>query len=347
MFEKHPTLAPVGAGILVQPAGVAGLEALGLRSAFEAVSVPVTQLRGHSHRGWRLVDVEYRGAPARGISRPNLMQVLVTRAQALGVELRLGAAVLAVAVDNNNALVCTARDEEVFDIAVVASGSGSPLAQMCGLAAPASLYPWGALNASFLVSRWDGFEALQQRFIGPRKMFGLMPTGRIGDQLELSLFWSLPARDYAAWQQGGLAAWKDELLQLWPESACVVEQIHAHRQLSFATYRHAWPEQLARGPLCLVGDAAHAMSPQLGLGTTLAVGDALALANCLEGRDVSAELQRYHQRRLAHIRRFQWLSRALTPCFQADLPAWWRDTLFAVGVHTPGVRWLMRRSLEG
>jgi hypothetical protein len=41
------------------------------------------------------------------------------------------------------------------------------------------------------------------------------------------------------------------------------------------------------------------------------------------------------------------LSRLLTPCFQADLPAWWRDTAFAIGMKLPGARAFMLWSLQG
>ena len=39
------------------------------------------------------------------------------------------------------------------------------------------------------------------------------------------------------------------------------------------------------------------------------------------------------------------LSRALTPCFQAQYGGWARDAVFATGLRLPGVAWLMKRSL--
>ncbi len=347
VLERHPSLAPVGAGLLIQPSGVQGLTALGVQTAFRLASVPVRRLEGRSHRGWRLVDIRYSKAEARGISRPALTQLLQERARALGVQLWLNAPVLSVQESGTAVTVASPPGTLVVDGVVLASGSNSSLASACGLSAPATQYKWGALNAMFELPRWTEFEVLHQRFEGPRKLFGLMPTARTEQGVVLSLFWSLPVDSYASWQQQPIEDWKSELLALWPESAPVVDQIREHRQFSFATYRHAWPQRLASGRVCMVGDAAHAMSPQLGLGSTLAIGDALALTEALDVSDVEAAFKAYAHGRKSHVQRFQLLSRALTPCFQADLPAWWRDLSFAAGLRVPGMRALMLRSLKG
>jgi 2-polyprenyl-6-methoxyphenol hydroxylase-like FAD-dependent oxidoreductase len=371
LFERHPDLAPVGAGLLIQPSGIRALHALGVGEAFMACSVPVRRLEGLSHRGWRLVDIQYGTDVARGVSRHALTTLLQHEARSLGVDLRWGAPVEDIAPDGDTvkvrldpsaaALGDLAFDrghlavqertapaaEETFDAAIVASGSGSCLGVRCGLSAPSTLYRWGALNAMFEVSDWPAFHDLQQRFHGPRRMFGLMPTALHGNRQVLSMFWSLPTHAHPVWLQSSLSDWKAQLLQLWPQSAPVVDQIHAHDQFAFATYRHAWPKRLAAGRICLVGDAAHAMSPQLGLGSTLAVGDALSLAGALQDEPgVEAAFARYERERRSHVKRVQVLSRLLTPCFQADLPAWWRDAAFAASLHVPGMKSLMLKSLD-
>lgn len=109
----------------------------------------------------------------------------------------------------------------------------------------------------------------------------------------------------------------------------LVERIDSHSQLAFASYHDARPTRLASGPICIVGDAAHAMSPQLGLGTTLAVQDALVLAACVDTDGAIEGAARYAHNRLRTVRAYQALSRGLTPCFQHDGKGLWRDLLFA------------------
>jgi 2-polyprenyl-6-methoxyphenol hydroxylase-like FAD-dependent oxidoreductase len=345
VFEKHPGLATLGAGLLIQPQGVAALEALGVGAAFASASVPVDRLLGTSHRGWKLVDIAYGQSEARAVSRSELAQLLLDAARSCGAQIRFGADVMRVQAQQQRGVALVDGQPCHFDLIVIASGAASPLAADAGLAVPAERYPWGALWGMFDVDSWEGERRLEQRFRTTRKMFGLMPTQRVGGKLRLSFFWSLRCDAYAAWKDAPLEAWKAELLELWPQSAAVVDQIVTHDQLTFASYHHARPSRLANAAVCIAGDAAHAMSPQLGLGATLAVQDALALAAQVGAHGAVNGAQRYSAQRLRTVRAYQALSRMLTPCFQADGDGLWRDVLFASALRVPGMRQLMARGV--
>ncbi|WP_229445489.1 NAD(P)/FAD-dependent oxidoreductase [Massilia sp. Leaf139] len=344
VFEKHASLSPLGAGLLIQPQGIAALDALGVGAAFHAASVPVTRLLGTSHRDWILVDIPYDEREARGVSRAALSQVLVEAALALGVRLRYGCKVDRITVEGARASV-HAPDTSSFDLVVIADGAASSLPAQVGLSVASTVYRWGALWAMFDVADWEGQALLEQRYRGTRQMFGLMPTARVDGKLRLSMFWSLPCADYAVWQARPLQEWKDELRALWPQAAPVIDQIVRHEQFTLATYRHARAKRLADGPVCVIGDAAHAMSPQLGLGSTLAVQDALALANAVCRHGPIAGAAAYSKERLCAVRNYQMLSRVLTPCFQAAGSGLWRDLMFAAGLKLPGIQRLMYRSI--
>lgn len=345
VFEKHGAMAPLGAGVLIQPQGVAALDALGVGAAFRAASVPVTRLLGTSHRGWTLVDIAYGECEARGVSRMALSGVLLEAALALGAHVRYGSRVERIVRAGDGAAVMVAETAHDFDLVVIADGAASVLPAEVGLAVASTVYEWGALWAMFDVAEWAGEALLEQRYEGTRKMFGLMPTARVDGKLRLSMFWSLPCAGYAAWKTRSLQDWKDELLTLWPQSRPVVDQIVRHDQFALATYRHARARRLANGPVCVIGDAAHSMSPQLGLGSTLAVQDALSLATAIEDAGALAGAAAYSDERLCAVRNYQVLSRALTPCFQAHGAGVWRDLVFAAGLKVPGVQRLMYRSI--
>lgn len=206
VFEKHGSLTPLGAGLLIQPQGIAALDALGVGPAFSAASVPVTRLLGTSHRNWTLVDIPYDATEARGVSRAALSQVLFDAALALGVRIAYGSPVDRIAVDGQQAAVHVHSAASTFDLVVIADGAASTLPAQAGLSVASTVYRWGALWAMFDVADWPGQALLEQRYRGTRQMFGLMPTARAGGKLRLSMFWSLPCTGYDAWRARPIAA---------------------------------------------------------------------------------------------------------------------------------------------
>lgn len=72
----------------------------------------------------------------------------------------------------------------------------------------------------------------------------------------------------------------------------------------------------ARGPVALIGDAAHAMLPFAAQGAAMAIEDAAVIADCLAQtpNDPTAAFQRYAQSRrarIAHVKRTTWQSGAI------------------------------------
>ena len=345
VLEKHPELAPLGAGMLIQPQGIRALTELGVADPFHAASVPVTLLKGTSHRGWTLVDIPYDAAEARGVSRMALSQVLLDAALAAGVHVKYERAVDKIVVQGHQAQLLGPNLDDEFDLVIIADGAASRLPAQVGLAAVSRVYKWGALWGMFDVENWAAETVLEQRYHGTEKMFGLMPTARVGKRMRLSLFWSLPCHRYQEWRQAPIEVWKDEMRKLWPNAEPVISQIVRHDQVAFATYRHARVKRLAAGPVCVIGDAAHSMSPQLGLGSTLAVQDALSLAQSVAQFGAVDGAAHYSKRRMLTVHAYQALSCTLTPCFQARGSALWRDLLFASSLKVPGMRRIMYRSI--
>jgi 2-polyprenyl-6-methoxyphenol hydroxylase-like FAD-dependent oxidoreductase len=137
---------------------------------------------------------------------------------------------------------------------------------------------------------------------------------------------------------------------LWPEVVPRLARITEVGQMARASYRDAVLPRWQRGRLVLVGDAAHAMSPQLGQGVNMALMDAWALVAALRDADsTTTALRRYERERRAHISIYQFWSRWLTPAFQSDYDtvAAWRDRLLLPLGRLPGGRGNMLRVLSG
>jgi len=86
-----------------------------------------------------------------------------------------------------------------------------------------------------------------------------------------------------------------------------------------------------RGNVALIGDAAHAMTPDLGRGACEALLDGVGLASCLSGApDVHSGLSRYDSRRRRPAQRVAALSRRMGRLAQARRFTRLRDTVVRV-----------------
>ena len=141
--------------------------------------------------------------------------------------------------------------------------------------------------------------------------------------------------------------WLDELHA--PQASARFAHLRDAGQLARAVYRDAVMTRWHHGRMVLAGDAAHAMSPQLGQGVNMALLDALARDALRAHGGGAAALQAYQAQRRAHVAVYQRWSRWLTPLFQSDRDAWAkaRDVLLGPMGRLPGGRGHMLRVLSG
>jgi len=118
----------------------------------------------------------------------------------------------------------------------------------------------------------------------------------------------------------------------------------------FAAYAdvrmNAWHDRR----VVVIGDAAHATSPQLGQGANLGLIDAAALARCIAMHErIESALAAYTAARRAHLGYYQWESSVLTPLFQSDLRIipFLRDMSMGIACRLPIVRGPMLSTLTG
>ena len=121
--------------------------------------------------------------------------------------------------------------------------------------------------------------------------------------------------------------------------------------VSMAVYRDTRLTRWRNGRAILIGDAAHATSPQLGQGANLALVDGIALAQALEGApdDLQRALDNFVKARLRLVRWTRIMSRLLTPAFQSSIPRMGaaRNLSLRIARRIPAFEQLMLRTLTG
>jgi 2-polyprenyl-6-methoxyphenol hydroxylase-like FAD-dependent oxidoreductase len=281
VLERSPAGTAIGAGLLLWPNAVHALDALGHGLAARGVAVPArrTVLRGAAGRMLSEVDVEdlasRTGAPMLFVERPALQQVL-----AEGVAVRWG--VVVSAVDARG--VTLAGGERIDGDAVIgADGIGSVVREhVCPSAQP--------LDSGYTVIR-----GIAEHDIGRGETFEAWGRGELVGGAALPAgcsYWFYEAPSVLIDGQDPIAAVGAER---WP--APIPAQLAATSPARVLVNRILRLGELptwTRGTVALLGDAAHAMEPNLGQGAAQTIEDAEALLVALRaGGELSGTLADY------------------------------------------------------
>lgn len=365
LFDQYDAPQPVGSGLMLQPVGMAVLAALGLAPRMRRLGRRIDRLYGRAAPSGRVVlDVRYAasGDPGRhglAVHRSALFGVLEDAARAAKIPVETDARLVDLARGpGDRPVLIDARGRRFgpFDLLIDATGARSALRAAAGLGVPARPLRYGALWATVPwrpeIARPFAGDALEQRYVGAARMVGVLPVGRRReDTPELAtFFWSLKPESYDAWRAEGMDAWSAEARALWPETGPILDTLTDPDQLTLARYAHFTLSRPIASRIALIGDAAHAASPQLGQGANMALLDAFALAEALRAEPtLELALSAYAATRRWHVRAYQLMSRLFTPLYQSDslsLP-WLRDRLIAPVAAIPPVPRLLAAIVAG
>ncbi len=346
VFDKVADLKPVGAGFLLQPAGLDVLNQLGLAQSLLKKGAIVSGLQGHNHKGKMVLDLRYADLVSwhtgLGMARPVLYEELYQAMIARNIQIIHPCDIQE--IDNNQDRVLLKNSEgRVFgpyDCVIIADGCRSTLRHYLPVSIQVKPYKWGALWAIGKDTHQQFGSVLEQQYKHTEIMTGMLPMGHEDNNLLLSFFWSLHEDCYQNWLNTPFSEWREQVSEFWPKLKLFLTQFHSHQDFTFARYAdinmYPWHHQR----VVAIGDAAHGMSPQLGQGANLALIDACILSDCLQQSPVTQALSTYSQTRKSQLHFYQNASRFVTPWFQSSshLMGLLRDQFHGLFCRTPVIR---------
>ncbi len=305
VLERAPALEPLGAGISLWPNAIRALRDLGVQlPTGQAGSVSGGGILGRDGRRLARTDPsrfpDRHGAPLLATHRADLQDALLA-ALAPGT-VQPGTRVLEVVGGPDVAQVRHSGGEERADLVVLADGLGSagrsvvagpdPRPRYAGYTAWRAVVPAGAVvpGSTGATESWGRGERFGVVPLADGRVYwfatantpegGRAPDGEHAEVLRRFRGWHAPIPDLLLATAPGDVLRHD------------VYDLRPH------------PRTYVRGRLALLGDAAHAMSPNLGQGACQALEDAATLGALLPaGGDVGAGLAAYDRLRRPRARR--------------------------------------------
>jgi 2-polyprenyl-6-methoxyphenol hydroxylase-like FAD-dependent oxidoreductase len=344
VHEKSPQLRAEGFAIPTQPNVLKVLETIGVRDHVLQGGMKIIrrETRDWQDRPTMIVN----GGGGHRISRQYFVTALEDRARKLGVDFEYGSEIAS--AEANGGLTTSDGRRFVADIVIAADGIGSRIRESLGIPAIIKNHTYGAMR--LLVSRLpkeaeeeDRAGAMTcERWSGTRRIL----TSPCSSQ-ELYVALSCLARDKA-----GRAAPLDETAwsRSFPHLAVLFRRICVETDWSTVRWVQFQTVKLKRwsqGRVAILGDAAHAMPPNLAQGAGCAIMNALGLAVSLANNSLDNALRVWEARErplTEHTQRWSGIYGSLTVCpervrstaFMAmERVKWIRDRYLRTANHIP------------
>ncbi|MCF6191568.1 MAG: FAD-dependent monooxygenase [Candidatus Hydrothermae bacterium] len=308
VFETAPHLGNVGKGIWIPPNGLAVMDRLGLLPRVVSRGIELQRVVvEHVQEGilWEIDGGALRKATGNtilSIRRSELHRVL---------SVTLPERILALGKRGVRVGQCERRGWVVFEDGTRAEGDGVVVADGIHSSTRTALFPEAQVRETGIICFLgispfvldDPFTA--REIWDGRKRFGFSAVDRT------HVYWYAPFRNHGDPPGPPFRSFLLDLYRNFPSpvpqmlDSTPETEILETRLRELSTLR-TW----TRGRIVLLGDAAHAMTPNLGQGGAQAMEDAFVLAKALsESRSLKEAFHMYEKQRMPRVRRIKRSSR--------------------------------------
>jgi 2-polyprenyl-6-methoxyphenol hydroxylase-like FAD-dependent oxidoreductase len=301
--EKASEFREIGAALSLWPNAPAALDYLGLGEQVRTCSLesPTSSIRSSSGRTLVNFDSDAMRGALGGLPvvvlRADLQTVLLETCREVGVEVRLSAALHDLRVDGKDVVALTDAGEERMDSVVGADGINSTTRRW--VAGPGDRRDCNRTAWRAVITNPDGLITDTWLTVGTGLQLIASPAGNG------LAYWAADTPKYQRDNPGREP--KHELYRLFGSWHAPIPTIigatPAESLVISDIFDRKPPHRLSRDRVVLVGDAAHAMTPDLGQGACQGLEDAaILLASARDQVDAREVFAIFEKRRLRRVR---------------------------------------------
>ncbi len=319
--------------------GLGVLKTLGLDDQVSSQGSPIPRMIIWSGKGKRLGEVRNGaraevGAPSINILRSRLHQVLREGAEQRRIKMSFGKKLAGLSTGEQG-VIATFEDGTTAEgsFLVGCDGVHSRTRKLFNPNAPTPQYTGLISTGGFAQhSSFPPTPDTMHFIFGKRAFFGY----HISSSGEMYWFVNFSQRSAPARGDVDMIVsdeWQERMLDLFRgDLPLISEMIRATESpiIGYPIYDISTQPIWQKGPVVLVGDAIHAVSPGAGQGASLAVEDALVLAKCLRDReDYALAFATYERLRRARVEHMVKYGRSLgqAKIMTNPIQVWFRDLL--------------------
>jgi 2-polyprenyl-6-methoxyphenol hydroxylase-like FAD-dependent oxidoreductase len=281
VFEQAPDFRRIGGGLMLQSNGLRVLQWLELLESFSPCLRLTPHLRVEIAGGKILfhTDLSELAIPHNHcavVRRYELQEHLLAAALRQGVPIRFDHRLTGLSCQDGGAVLSFAAGQEYeADVVLACDGARSRSREALGLPAQRTALGLGALRGVVAVRSAD--DTVREIWGRDGRLFGICPLP--GNQTYF--FCTLPPGQWPGILKDGVADWVAGWEAFGPDVLALLRAVPDWSQLNYAELEEVRLQRWHQPPVFVVGDAAHAMAPNLGQGANCAMVDALVLMQLL------------------------------------------------------------------